>query len=316
MPVQYGNTILSSPYLDTDMQSRWWEFGGDAIIRSDQSICSTFIRQTLTGGLDLLEATIDGYELAGKVFLMMRTGDNWTKTRNTQLDVEFKIAGQGNLHGDGMALWVTKERAMGGPVFGFIDKFEGLGIFIDTYKNNRPGTQFPYVMAMVGDGQTSYDKDTDGKPNELAGCSARGVRGASVPTKLRLTYFQDESLKLELQYKAEDSWILCFETGPVTIPSVAHLGFSAETGELSDDFDLISVEAKNLYSLSTGENTKSGSSSGSKPSKGRKYDPNKDTQYAGWGWTFIKFVLFLLVIGGGYVGYTMYRTSKRGSRFD
>lgn len=70
-----------------------------------------------------------------------------------------------------MAMWLTKERAQGGNVFGFKDKFEGLGIFLDTYKNNRPGVVFPYVMAMLGDGKTPYDKENDGKSNELAGCS-------------------------------------------------------------------------------------------------------------------------------------------------
>lgn len=68
-------------------------------------------------------------------------------------------------------MWLTKQRAASGKVFGFVDKFEGLGIFIDTYKNNRPGVSFPYVMAMLGDGNTAYDKDNDGKANELAGCS-------------------------------------------------------------------------------------------------------------------------------------------------
>lgn len=71
-------------------------------------------------------------------------------------------------------MWVTKQRAQSGPVFGFQDKFEGLGIFFDTYKNNRPGVVFPYVMAMLGDGQTSYDQANDGKANELAGCSVCG----------------------------------------------------------------------------------------------------------------------------------------------
>jgi mannose-binding lectin 2 len=72
-----------------------------------------------------------------------------------------------------MAMWLTKQRGQEGPVFGMADQFEGLGIFIDTYKNNRPGTVFPYVMAMVGDGETKYDKAADGKANELAGCSVR-----------------------------------------------------------------------------------------------------------------------------------------------
>lgn len=77
-----------------------------------------------------------------------------------------------------MALWVTKQRATPGPVFGSVDKFEGLGIFFDTYKNNRPGVIFPYVMAMIGDGQTSYNKGNDGKDTELAGCSV----GSLCPT--------------------------------------------------------------------------------------------------------------------------------------
>jgi len=74
-----------------------------------------------------------------------------------------------------MALWLTKQRGLGGSVFGSTDKFEGLGIFFDTYKNNRPGVTFPYVMAMLGDGKNSYDKDTDGKDQELAGCSVSCV---------------------------------------------------------------------------------------------------------------------------------------------
>jgi len=88
-----------------------------------------------------------------------------------QIEVEFSISGHGNLFGDGMGIFVTKQRAQQGPVFGFQDKFEGLGLFFDTYKNNRPGVVFPYVMAMVGDGNTAYDQGNDGKANELAGCS-------------------------------------------------------------------------------------------------------------------------------------------------
>ncbi|CRK37806.1 hypothetical protein BN1708_016592, partial [Verticillium longisporum] len=112
----------------------------------------------------------------------------------------------GQLYGDGFAFWVTKNRGQMGPVFGAADRFEGLGVFFDTYKNNRPGVVFPYVMAMHGDGQTPYDKDNDGKASELAGCSARGIRNAAVPSRFKLTYFQDKMLKLELQYKSEGDW--------------------------------------------------------------------------------------------------------------
>ncbi|ERF71879.1 hypothetical protein EPUS_01794 [Endocarpon pusillum Z07020] len=150
-------------------------------------------------------------------------------------------------------MWISKDRAVPGPVFGHKDEFEGLGIFFDTYKNNRPGIVFPYVMAMMGDGRTKYDQANDGKANEIGGCSARGLRAASVPTKAKLTYFQDKSLKLQLQYKTEDQWSTCFSLEPTTsmplkLPNVVYLGFSAETGELSDNFDIISVETRNMYS--------------------------------------------------------------------
>ncbi len=95
--------------------------------------------------------------------------------------MEFQIHGSNTLHGDGMAFWLTKQRAVSGPVFGSADKFEGLGIFFDTYKNNRPGTQFPYVMAMLGDGRTAYDQANDGKANELAGCSVSYVPCYALP---------------------------------------------------------------------------------------------------------------------------------------
>jgi mannose-binding lectin 2 len=213
-------------------------------------------------------------------------------------------------------MWITRQRAQAGSVFGSADNFEGLGIFIDTYKNNRPGTVFPYVMAMVGDGKTSYDKNNDGKANEYAGCSARGIRGASVPTKLRLTYFQEKSLKLELQYKTEEQWIVCFEKDdPPTIPSVAYLGFSAETGELSDAHDIISVQAKNLYSSTPGGQSRPGNAGASRQrDKGKKYNPNRE-QNGSWTWFFVKIFLFFGLVGGGYVGYTAYRTNKRSHRF-
>jgi mannose-binding lectin 2 len=123
------------------------------------------------------------------------TATNW------EIEVEFQISGKNQLYGDGFAMWITKQRGQMGSVFGSADRFEGLGIFVDTYKNNRPGVVFPYVMAMHGDGQRSYNKNDDGKETELAGCSARGIRHANVATKMRLTYIQDKQLKLELQYK-------------------------------------------------------------------------------------------------------------------
>lgn len=208
-------------------------------------------------------------------------------------------------------MWVTRQRGQQGDVFGHADNFDGLGVFVDTYKNNRPGVVFPYVMAMFGDGQTPYDKGSDGKNAELAGCSARGIRHSNTPTKLRLTYFQDKQLKLELQYKNENDWQLCFDVdSPPQIPNIAYLGFSAETGELSDNHDIIAVRAKNLYS--------SPSVSGSKSTPGGRNNnrgPTRGKNPPGWTWFLIKIFLVILAVGGLYVGYTVYRTRSKSHRF-
>ncbi|KAL2218483.1 putative lectin family integral membrane protein [Thermoascus aurantiacus ATCC 26904] len=293
---------LSPPYLDSDMHSRWFDFGGDTIIRADRYIRLTSDRQSQKGWI------------FSRVPL---TATNW------EIEVEFKIHGSGNLHGDGFALWLTKQRATTGPVFGSTDKFEGLGIFFDTYKNNRPGTSFPYVMAMMGDGKTSYDQAHDGKDNELAGCSARGLRDPSgAPKKARLTYFQDKSLTLDLQYKSDQSWTNCFTlTAPeynINIPSVAYLGLSAETGELSDNHDIISVTANNLYSVSGGNTRGSGSGAGTTQSgKGRTTTATSSTKTSdGWAWFLFKVLLYFFgAVVIGYVAWTLYRAHQRRSRF-
>ena len=143
---------LSQPYLDSDMTSRWFDFGGDLVIRTDRYI----------------RLAQDIPSQSGWMFSRIPlTATNW------EIEFEFSISGKGNLHGDGFALWVTKDRGAPGPVFGHKDRFEGLGVFFDTYKNNRPGVVFPYVMAMMGDGRTTYDSPNDGKANEIGGCSVR-----------------------------------------------------------------------------------------------------------------------------------------------
>lgn len=287
---------LAPPYLDSDMHSRWWDFGGDTVIRTDQYVRLTSERQSQQGWI------------FSRVPL---TATNW------EIEFEFKIHGSGHFHGDGFALWLTKNRATPGPVFGSADRFEGLGIFFDTYKNNRPGTSFPYVMAMMGDGQTSYDQEHDGKANELAGCSARGLRDAAIPTKARLTYFQDRSLTLDLQYKSDGSWTECFSLSApetnIAIPSVTYLGFSGETGEVTDKQDIISVTTHNLYDSSTSANRNRGApTSRGRGGRGRKQPA---TSSGGWLWFFFKIFLFLGAIGGAYVGFTIYRSSQRQSRF-
>ncbi|KAG9084214.1 hypothetical protein FS749_005400, partial [Ceratobasidium sp. UAMH 11750] len=207
-------------YVDQDLQNRWFSFGANAYVNTNKHIRLTRDKPSQTGWL-------------------------WSRLPltavNYQIDIEYKISGgSSHLYGDGMAIWLTNTRAQPGPVFGSVDKFEGLGIFIDTYANSRHSYAFPRIMAMLGDGKTSYDVGSDGAKTELAACSAN-VRKTDIATKLRLTYFKGEYLNVALQYKGWDEWTECFTVWDVTLPSAPFLGFSSLTGDVSDNHDIISV---------------------------------------------------------------------------
>lgn len=134
---------------------------------------------------------------------------------------------------------------------------------------------------------------------------ARGIRNAAIPTKARFTYFADKSLKLDLQYKNEDEWTECFDIKDYKVPPVAYLGFSAETGELSDNHDIVSVRTQNLY-MKNG-----GSSSSSNTGTKKASSAVRPKEGGSWTWFLFKFVLFGLAITGAYVGFTVYRAKQR-----
>ena len=113
-------------------------------------------------------------------------------------------------------------------------------------------------------------------------------------------------------YKKEGEWTKCFEVEGVKLPTVTYLGFSSETGELSDNHDIMKVETKNLYSPTGQVKSSAGSkdSSRSKKSKSSSQGP-RSTESGGWGWFFVKFLIFGVVVAGGYIGFTVYRAKQR-----
>jgi mannose-binding lectin 2 len=130
---------------------------------------------------------------------------------------------------------------------------------------------------------------------------------------MKITYIHDKTLEVRLQHSTEDTtkWDLCFSLPDVKIPAVAYLGFTAETGELSDNHDIISVNARNIVVSDSAKST-GPQNQGGKSSRGQKGDRSS----GGWGWFFFKFLLFGMVVAGGYVGFTAWRANQRGrSRF-
>lgn len=229
---------LSKPYQGVgSLGSSYWELMGDAMITTEQ-----------------VRLTPD---------MQSRQGAVWSRMpchlKDWEMQVHFKIHGQGkkNLNGDGLAIWYTKERMQKGPVFGNMDNFTGLGVFVDTYPNEEkhleaqkkrytPRTQriFPFVLAMVGNGTISYDHERDGRPTELGGCNAM-VRNLKHDTFLFIRYVS-RRLTVMIDIDGQHEWRDCLDIPGVRLPQGYYFGASALTGDLSDNHDIISMK---LYQL-------------------------------------------------------------------
>nr|XP_046242140.1 VIP36-like protein [Scatophagus argus] len=184
--------------------------------------------------------------------LQSRQGAVWSRIpfflRDWELKVHFKIHGQGkkNFNGDGLAVWLTKDRMQNGPVFGNMNHFTGLGIFVDTYPNadKSHDRAFPYISMMLGNGTLSYDHDRDGRPTELGGCTAM-ARNAIYDTFLLVRYSKNR-LMLMVDVDGKQEWKHCADIAGVRLPTGYFFGASSATGDLSDNHDIISMK---LYQL-------------------------------------------------------------------
>ncbi|CAN9504505.1 unnamed protein product [Ophioblennius macclurei] len=229
---------LTKPYQGVgSFGSSHWELMGDAMVTTEQ-----------------VRLTAD---------MQSRQGAVWSRMpchlKDWEMQVHFKVHGQGkkNLNGDGLAIWYTKERMQKGPVFGNMDNFTGLGVFVDTYPNEEkhleaqkkrytPRTQriFPFVLAMVGNGSISYDHERDGRPTELGGCNAM-VRNLKHDTFLFIRYIR-RRLTVMIDIDGQHEWRDCLDIPGVRLPQGYYFGATAITGDLSDNHDIISLK---LYQL-------------------------------------------------------------------
>jgi len=274
------------PYIDQDLQNRWWDFGADAYVNTNKHIRLTQARTSQTGWL-------------------------WSRlplsATNYVIEVEFKISGDSShLFGDGMAMWLTKQRAVEGPIYGHVDRFEGLGIIIDTYANSRHSYAFPRIIATIGDGVTNYDLANDGDSTHLAACSL-SLRRTHVTTKLKLTYVKDEYLDLKVQYRAWDDWTPCFTLRNISIPMAPYIGFTALTGDVYDNHDIISVNTLSAFLSLPGR-------SRDKINPSNIYG-NYQKKGGSWTWWLLKWITFTGVAFVLWKGYRAWASSKHGTRY-
>ncbi|KIP03716.1 hypothetical protein PHLGIDRAFT_110493 [Phlebiopsis gigantea 11061_1 CR5-6] len=270
------------PYIDQDLQNRWWDFGADTIINTNKHVRLTRNKASQMGWL---------------WSRLPLTAANWI------LEVEFKISGESShLFGDGMAIWLTTARTQPGPVFGSIDQFEGLGVFLDTYANSRHTYSFPRVVAMLGDGKTRYDQPNDGEANKIGACSAN-YRRTNVATKLKITYIKDTYLNVQIQYRAWDDWTECFTVKGISLPTAPFIGISAMTGDVSDNHDVIVITTSSAIL--------------SNPDTPRDQFRNNKSTDVGTSWfsSILKFLLFGAVLSGLWFAWKTYGARQGGRGF-
>ncbi|XP_065654291.1 vesicular integral-membrane protein VIP36 isoform X2 [Hydra vulgaris] len=265
--------------------------------------------------VDYLRLTPDERSKAGSVWNILPC-----YIRNWEIHINFKIHGHGTrLYGDGFAFWYSKERAQPGPVFGNKDYFTGLALFFDTYANQNGEHQHehPYISAQVSNGSIHYDHDRDGTHTQLAGCSVN-FRGVAGETHVAIRYLGSKK-RLTVQYDIDndDSWKECLDKYGVEMPTGYYFGLSAQTGDLSDNHDILSMK---FYELENEEEEGDYSniipnSNESEPNREHVDDPSKPSTRREQAMNWLLAILLFVTFAGGLSFYFYQKKQNDMKRF-
>lgn len=163
--------------------------------------------------------------------------------------LKFRISGQGkNFFGDGIGFWITDQPYYTeGNLHGFTDKFVGIGIIFDTFKNTESLHAHRDVTVLVNDGEKTYDMMTE----NVMGCntnvryhSERGDFSVKDASRAKVLLNQ-KSLTIEIDNRNTGEWVGCVNINNLTLPDnfvlKAHIGVTATTGQLADNHDVLSL---------------------------------------------------------------------------
>jgi mannose-binding lectin 1 len=165
-----------------------------------------------------------------------------------EAEATLEITGDADVGADGVALWYTTRRDEGGLLYGNAEKFVGIGAIVDTYDNDGTGVH-PYVMLVFNDGTKQFTAaaahhiDGQRNPLELGGCPL-AVRNTGV-ARLRLRYNADQTLVLSVRAGGDAHERECARA-KLDVPVGGYFGFSAATGGLSDNHDVLGFSLRNL----------------------------------------------------------------------
>lgn len=227
--VELASQSFESPFLDlVTWRLSDWNIAGDVVVENDKFVA----------------LASDKPHQAGLLF-----NKSPLDAKSFRVELTFHIHSASKLSADGLALWLTESPSPIGDVFGARGEFVGLGIFVDTFRNGPTG-HFPYVSAQLGRGEPFYNRNDDGFSTKLVGCTAKSLLNPSLgKTTMRVIYLHSGYLSVDFNYDPDnsDNWQQCFSVDDVRLPSTKFLGFSAETGDVSEHVEIFKNKVHALY---------------------------------------------------------------------
>eukprot|EP00904_Undaria_pinnatifida_P013990 jgi/Undpi1/9721/HiC_scaffold_27.g12177.m1 len=198
--------------------------------------------------------------------------------------LEFRVSGKGDrFFGDGLAMWVVEPERRhdfddlhyggdyyeddwgggwgaglkdlradlpSGDFHGFVETFKGLGVIVDTYRNEEFYSSHKDITVVFNTGSTTKEEMIKGS----VGCNAQAryyenradFDPASLSSRLKVEV-SGSLLTVKIDSKNTGTWTDCAQ---VELPpemgkdwtKAAHLGLSASTGQLSDNHDVVRLE--------------------------------------------------------------------------
>jgi len=233
-----------------DKSQVYWNFGGSTVVTKD------IIRLT--------PSTQD------------RRGWLWNEypLESTNWEVEFKIEIFSKPHfgGDGFGFWVLAGEqdpsfsqsadALMGPLFGLRSDFKGFGVVIDVYDNDqRRNNPAVFVLTNPSGKPTSYNHDNDYEddmvktlPDNTAGTGASGngaykcvadIRNTGKVTKM-LVKFLHRNVHVYIDTNEGLGYKFCLAVKLDEEFKDHHFAFTAATGQVADNHDLLEITTRYL----------------------------------------------------------------------
>ncbi|XP_037956410.1 protein ERGIC-53 [Teleopsis dalmanni] len=215
------------PYLaQKDGTVPFWEYGGNAIASAESVRVAPSLRSQ-----------------KGAIWTKAPTNFDWW-----EVEIVFRITGRGRIGADGLAFWYTTQKGdYNGEVYGSSDRWNGLGVFFDSFDNDNKHNN-PYISAVLNDGTKQFDHQNDGTTQLLSGC-LRDFRNKPFPTRARIEYYNNVLTVLfhNGMTNNNEDYELCLRSDGVQLPKNGYFGLSAATGGLADDHDVFHFLTTSLH---------------------------------------------------------------------